>query len=107
MIDVQQASVETLEAATDFVIGELAPVHFQKVACRRECVADSGEIGGGATRNGKGWDAIRLRRVLASPVELALQIRLGDLQIAKGHADAFVPHQFLESGQANSATKHV
>ena len=44
---------------------------------------------------------------MAGAVELALQIRLGDLQIAKGHADLFVPHQFLESREAHPATEHV
>ena len=39
------APVETLETATTLVIGELASVHLQKVACGRECVTDSGEIG--------------------------------------------------------------
>ena len=45
-INVQQASVKPVEAAADLVIGELPSVHFQKVPCGRECVADSGEIGG-------------------------------------------------------------
>jgi hypothetical protein len=31
LIDVQHASIETLKAVTGLVIGELAPVHFQKV----------------------------------------------------------------------------
>ena len=44
---------------------------------------------------------------MASTVELALQIRLGDLQIAKGHADVFVPHQFLQRYQTNPAAEHV
>ena len=44
---------------------------------------------------------------MAGPVELALQVRLGDLQIAKGHADVFVTHQLHESGQANAAAEHV
>ena len=44
---------------------------------------------------------------MAGTVELALQIRLGDLQIAKGHADVFVPHQFFQGGQANPAAEHV
>jgi hypothetical protein len=42
---------------------------------------------------------------VASTVELALQIRLGDLQIAKGHTDVFVPHQFLQRYQANPAAE--
>src|SRR5215470_13287863 len=77
------------------------------MVCSCECVADSGETGGGGARNGQGWDVIRLRCVVASPVELALQIRLGDLEVTEGHADVPVTHQFLESRQANSATKHV
>ena len=95
LIDVQQASIKTLKAVTGLVIGELAPVHFQKVPCGRECVADSGEIGGRG-RNGKGGDAVKLSCIVAGTVELALQVRLRDLQIAKGHADVFVPHQFLQ-----------
>src|ERR1043166_5613158 len=77
------------------------------MACNCECVTDSGEIGGSGTRKGQGWDAIRLRCVVASPVELALQIRLGDLKVTESHADIFMTHQLLERGQANSATKHV
>ena len=52
-----------------------------------------------AVRNGEGGDAVRLGCVVAGPVELALQIRLGDLQIPKGHADVFVTHQFHEGWQ--------
>lgn len=44
---------------------------------------------------------------MAGPIELALQVRLGDLEVAEGHADVLMPHQFLEGRQANSATKHV
>ena len=85
LIDVQQPSVKPLEAAPDLVIRELPSVHFQKVPCGRECVADSGEIGGGGS-NGEGRDGVWLRCIVTGTVELALQIRLGDLQIAKGHA---------------------
>ena len=106
MIDIQQPSIETLKAATDRIIGELASVHFQKMACSCECVADPREIRGGS-RSGERWDAVRLRCVVPSPVELALQIGLSDLQVAKGHADVFVTHQLLEGRQANSATEHV
>ena len=40
-------------------------------------------------------------------VEFALRIRLGDLQIAKGHADVVVPHQFLKRRQANPTAEQV
>jgi hypothetical protein len=43
---------------------------------------------------------------LTSLMQLTLQIGLGDLQIPKGHADVFVTHQLLESGQADSASEH-
>ena len=81
----------TLKPATDLVIAELASVHFQQMACGCQCQADAGEIGSGR-RGGERWDAVRLRYVVAGPVELTLQIRLGDLQIAQGHADVFVTH---------------
>ena len=44
---------------------------------------------------------------MAGTVELALQVRLRDLQIAKGHADVFVPHQFLQRWQTNPAAEHI
>ena len=105
LIDVQQASIKTLKAVTGLVIGELATVRLQKVACSRECLADSGEVGGGRGDGKRGY-AVRLGCVVAGPVELALQIRLGDLQIAKRHSDVFVTHQLHESGQANAASEH-
>jgi hypothetical protein len=38
--------------------------------------------------------------------ELALQVGLGDFQIAKGHPNIFVTHQLHESGQAHPAEEH-
>jgi hypothetical protein len=77
VIDIQQASIETLKAATGlFFIGELAPVHFQEMACSCEGVADAGEIGAGG-RNGEGWDAVGLRCVVASPVETRAANQVG------------------------------
>jgi hypothetical protein len=46
-------------------IAELPSVHLQKVPRGRECVADSGEIGGGG-RNGERVDAVRLSCVVAA-----------------------------------------
>jgi hypothetical protein len=40
-------------------------------------------------------------------VELALQILLGDLEIAQGHADVFVPQELHESGKTDTETEHL
>jgi hypothetical protein len=80
LVDIQQASIEAPKTAASRSIRELASVHFQKVACSRECVTDSGKIGRSG-RNRERGDTVRLSCVVAGSVELALQIRLGDLQI--------------------------
>ena len=51
--------------------------------------------------------AIGLHCVLTGLVELALEVRLGDLQITKRHTDVLVTHQVHECGQANAAAEHV
>ena len=75
-LQLQQASVKPLEAAAALVVGDLAPVHLQKAPRSRECLADSGDIGGGG-RNGEKRDAVRLGSVVAGTVELALNMRAG------------------------------
>ena len=50
---------------------------------------------------------MRLRRMLAGRVELALQVLLGDLHIAQRHADIFVAEQLHQSGKADTETEHL
>ena len=45
--------------------------------------------------------------VLACAMKLALQILLGDLEVAQGHADVFVPQQLHESWEADAETEHL
>jgi hypothetical protein len=51
--------------------------------------------------------AIGLHCVLTGLVELALEVRLGNLQVTKRHTDVFVTHQLHESGQANATAEQV
>ena len=67
---------------------------------------NGGEAGGaGVFGNRKRRHAVRW--VLASTVELALQIWLGDLEITQGHADVFVPQSLHESGKTDTETEHL
>ena len=52
--DREEAPIEALELAADFLIGEAAPVHLQKVASSGQGLMDSGEVGtGGMAGDGK------------------------------------------------------
>jgi hypothetical protein len=90
--DSEQSPIEALKLAPDFLIAELAAAHLQEMAGGGEGLPDSGKIGGGGgVGNGEGRRAMRLSRILAGSVELALQVLLRDLDIAQGHADILVP----------------
>lgn len=68
-------------------------------------------MNGGKTGGGGGFGnrkrRHRVRCVLACLVELALQVLLGDLEIAHGHGDVFVSLQLAESRQTDSETEHL
>ena len=57
-------------------------MHLQKVAGRRQCLLDSGKAGCDAGVLGKRKRGQAVGRVVACAMELALQILLGDLEIA-------------------------
>ena len=106
--DREEAALQALELVADFLIGEAAPIHLQEVASRREGLMDSGEVGvSGVDGDGKGRQAVRVCDILAGQVELALQVLLGDLEIAQSHADVFVPEQLHERRQADAQTEHL
>jgi len=48
-----------------------------------------------------------LSRVLAGRVVFALQVLLGDLHIAQGHADVFVAQQFPQHWEADPEPQHL
>jgi len=50
---------------------------------------------------------MRLGSMLASRVELALQILLSDLHVAHGHANIVVAQQSHESGKADTKAEHL
>jgi len=81
-------------------------VHLQKVAGGRQCLLDCGKAGGAGVL-GKRKRGQAVGRVLACAMELALQILLGDLEVAQGHADVFVPQQLHESREADAETEHL
>jgi len=75
-------------------------LHLQKVAGGRQCLLDGGKAGGaGVLGRRKRGQAVG--RVLACAMELALQILLGDLEIAHGHGDVIVTQQLHESGKTD------
>ena len=106
--DLEEPLVETLESASGLPIGESASVHFKEVPGGRDCLANARRIGaGGAVGNGQNGSLMRPSRVLASRVEFALQIVLGDLHVAHGHANIFVPQQLHQSGKADTEAEHL
>jgi hypothetical protein len=71
--DSQEPALEALQPAAGFLVRESTPVHFQEVACGRDCPADARGIGaGGAVGNRENGHAMRLGCMLAGGVELAL-----------------------------------
>ena len=89
--DGKQPAVETLEVSLSFLISKLAAIGFQEVACGRQGCAYAGKIGTqGGVGNREDGQAMGLGGIEAGCVELALQIVLGDLDVAHGHADIFV-----------------
>ena len=106
--DLEEPLVEALESASGLPIGESASVHFKEVTGGSDCLANARRIGAvGAVGNGQNGRLMRPGRVLASLVELALQILLRDLHVAHGHADIVVSQQFHESGEADTEAEHL
>ena len=62
---------------------------------------------GGAGGFGNRKRRHRVRCVLACLVELALQVLLGDLEIAHGHGDVIVTEQLHESRKTDPETEHL
>ena len=50
---------------------------------------------------------MRLGGILASGVELALQIQLHDFHVAHGHADVVVSQNLHESGKTHTEADHL
>src|ERR1041385_7192571 len=81
--------MQALQLLTGFLIGKLAAIHFQKMACCRECTPYARKIGSGGkgtVRQRKFRNEVTLRCILAGDVKLSLQVLLSDLQIAQSHA---------------------
>ena len=86
----EEAPIEALELALGVVIADLPPVHLQEVTCSRQGLANGGRIGAGSgAGHGECGKLVGVSRVLPRQEELALQVWLGDLEIAQGHADIF------------------
>ena len=80
-------------------------MHLQKVAGCRQCLLDSGKVGSAGVL-GKRKRGQAVGRVLACAMELALQILLGDLEIAHGHGDVIVTQQLHEGRKTDPETEH-
>ena len=97
-----------MKGAAGFLIAELAAIHLQEVAGGDQGLADAGEIGAeGGAGNREDGQGMRVGGMLAGCVELALQVLLGDLDVAHGHADIVVSQQLHESGKADTEAEHL
>ena len=71
-------------------------------------MVDAGKIGAGRNvGNREDGGAMRLGGILASGVELALQIQLHDFHVAHGHADVVVSQNLHESGKTHTEADHL
>jgi len=92
----------------DFWISESPPVYFQEMSGCGDRLADPGWIGtGGAIGNREDGYEVRMCGMLARSMKLALQVLLGDMHVAQGHADVFVAQQPHQSGKADAETEHL
>jgi len=101
--------VEALELASGFLICHLTAKHFQQMSCSGESAADSRKIGcsqRGVWRERQVGDGVDLWCVLAGQMKLALEIDLGNRDIAQGHADIFVTEQVHERGKRDAQAHH-
>ena len=94
--------------AARFIIAELTAIHFQKMTGGLQCLTDareasSGDVFGERERG----HTMEMGCVLTGLMEFALQILLGDEQVAQGHANVCVPEQLHESGKANPEPEHL
>ena len=93
-----------MQLAAGFVIAELAAIHVQEMTCGTKGTLDTGEIRG--EREGVGerefGDEVVLGSGLAGAVKFTLQVLLGDLDVAQGHANIFVAQQEHESGKTDA-----
>ena len=94
--------------AAGFLVFDGTPVHLDEMACRGQGLTDAGDIGqDGLVGQRKGKKAMWWSGLLASQVEFALQVSLGDLNITQSHADIFVPQQLHESRQTDAQAEHL
>ena len=106
--DGEEAPIEPLEFAAGFLVGEAAPVHLQQMACSRQCSTDSQRVGDEGVLGGwKRRQTVALCRILAGQVELALQVLLGDLEIAQGHPDLFMALMWPVSPLLGHAVRQI
>jgi hypothetical protein len=78
------------------------------MASRSEGLPDGWDIGAGrGVGEEERGQAMGLSRVLPRPVELALEVWLGDLDVPQGHADIFVSQQLHESGKTDAEAEHL
>src|SRR5580692_8389963 len=78
------------------------------MACRVQCLTDSGEIDAGDVwRERKCGQTMRMGGILAGLMEFALQILLSDLHISQSHANVFVAEQLHQGREANPQPQHL
>ncbi len=99
--------VEPLQPTAGFFIDDLTPVDLQEMAGGSQSLVDSRRIRGGGRRNCHHGKMVWLGRMLASEVELALEVHLGQLHIPQGHANVVVPQQLHQGRKTDAEAKHL
>jgi hypothetical protein len=77
------------------------------MTCGAEGALDTSQIRG-SERIGQGefGNGVMMGGALTGEMELTLQVLLGDLQVAHGHTDIFVPQQLHESRKTDPQAEH-
>ena len=107
--DVEKPLGKASKFTTGVVIFELKAKQFQKVTGGGDGTADGGRVGAkrdGSLGEGELGNGVKLDGILASQAKFPLQVLLGDLYIAQGHADVFVSQQFHQSRKADTEAQH-
>jgi hypothetical protein len=89
--DSEQSAVQSLEGAFAFLVAYLTAIHFQEVTRSLQRLMYAWKIGSvDVLWKGEHGHSMWLCRVVVGLVIFALQVLLGDLNIAQSHANIFV-----------------
>ena len=87
----------------------MATVHLNLMAKSIDGATDGGDAAADCIEVGSVgelWKCMEGGHFLPCEVILALKVVLGDLNVAHGHSNITVAHDFLQSGEADTGAKH-